>query len=63
VNAARLLIPMPQYYKIGKLVSVFGLKGESFSSIAWEKDRLKGLETIFVEEKKDSFLPFSAESE
>ena len=54
---------MPQYYKIGKLVSVFGLKGESFSSIAWEKDRLKGLETIFVEEKKDSFLPFSAESE
>jgi len=50
---------MPQYYKIGKLVSVFGLKGELILQHSLgKKTALKGLETIFVEEKKDSFLPF-----
>ena len=50
---------MPQYYKIGKLVSVFGLRGEFIlQHNLGKKTALKGLETIFVEEKKDSFLPY-----
>ena len=54
---------MPQYFKIGKLVSVFGLKGELILKHSLgKKTALKGLQTIFVEEKKESFLPYFLKS-
>lgn len=62
--AARLfLFVMPQYFKIGKLVSIFGLQGELvlLHSLG-KKTALKGLEKIFVEDKKGSFLPYFIKS-
>ena len=50
---------MTEYFKIGKIVSVAGLKGEVLlKHTLGKKTSLKGLETIFIEEKKDSFLPY-----
>jgi len=51
------------YRNIGKIVSVFGLKGELIiHHHLGKKTSLKGLEVIFIEEKKDEMLPYFIES-
>lgn len=50
---------MNEYFKIGKLAATFGLEGQLILQHSLgKKTSLKGLETIFIEEKKDSFLPY-----
>jgi 16S rRNA processing protein RimM len=50
---------MSQYFKIGKLVASFGLKGELvLKHSLGKKTTLNGLETIFLEERKDNFMPY-----
>ena len=50
---------MSQYFKIGKLAASFGLKGELvLQHSLGNKTALKGLETIFVEQGKDNFMPY-----
>jgi len=50
---------MNQYFKIGKLAATFGVEGQLILHHSLgKKTSLKGLETIFIEEKKDSFLPY-----
>ncbi|HUZ62068.1 MAG TPA: hypothetical protein VMU83_25055 [Hanamia sp.] len=50
---------MNQYFKIGKLAATFGVDGQLvLEHNLGKKTSLKGLEIIFVEEKKDSFLPY-----
>lgn len=50
---------MTEYFKIGKLVATFGLDGQLvLQHSLGKKTSLKGLEIIFIEEKKDSFLPY-----
>lgn len=52
-----------EYFKIGKFVTVVGLKGELLlKHTLGKKTSLKGLQAIFIEEKKDSFLPWFIES-
>ena len=54
---------MIEYFKIGKLVAVHGLKGELLlKHTLGKKTSLKGLQAIFIEEKKNSFLPWFIES-
>jgi len=54
---------MPEYFKIGKLVAVHGLKGELLlKHELGKKTSLKGLTTIFIEDKKSSFLPWFIEA-
>jgi 16S rRNA processing protein RimM len=54
---------MDNYYKIGKLAATFGLEGQLILQHSLgKKTSLKGLEYIFIEEKKDSFLPYFIES-
>lgn len=54
---------MTEYFIIGKLVAVHGLKGELLLvHELGKKTSLKGLAAIFIEEKKDSFLPWFIES-
>lgn len=54
---------MNQYFKIGKLAATFGVEGQLvLEHNLGKKTSLKGLETIFVEEKKDSFLPYFIKS-
>lgn len=54
---------MIEYFKIGKLVAVHGLQGELLlKHQLGKKTSLKGLQTIFVEEKKNSFLPWFIET-
>ena len=51
------------YFKIGKFVAVHGLKGELLlKHELGKKTSLKGLQAIFIEEKKNSFLPFFIEA-
>jgi 16S rRNA processing protein RimM len=51
-----------QYLKIGKLVAAHGLKGELIlKHQLGKKTSLKGLQTIFIEERKNSFLPWFIE--
>jgi 16S rRNA processing protein RimM len=54
---------MKNYQSIGKLVASFGLKGEIvlLHSLG-KKTSLKGLEVIFIEQKKDELLPYFIES-
>lgn len=53
---------MAEYYRVGKLVAAFGLKGELiFKHTLGKKTSLKGLPAIFVEEKKNSFIPWFIE--
>jgi 16S rRNA processing protein RimM len=50
---------MNQYFKIGKLAATFGVEGQLvLQHSLGKKNQLKDLETIFIEEKKDSFLPY-----
>jgi 16S rRNA processing protein RimM len=53
---------MSQYNSIGKLVATFGVKGEVILShrLGAETD-LQGLETFFIENKKDEMLPYFVE--
>ena len=54
---------MIEYFKIGKLVAVHGLQGELLlKHHLGKKTSLKGLQAIFVEEKKNSFLPWFIEA-
>lgn len=56
-------IPMDQYFKIGKLAASTGLKGELvLQHSLGKKNSFKGLEAIFLEDKKDSFIPYFIES-
>ncbi len=53
---------MPQYFKIGKFAASYGLLGELvLQHSLGKKTTLKGLETIFVEQSKDNFLPYFIE--
>jgi 16S rRNA processing protein RimM len=53
---------LAEYFKIGKFVAVHGLKGELvLKHELGKKTSLKGLQTIFIEEKKDSFIPWFIE--
>lgn len=48
-----------EYFKIGKLVAAFGVKGELILKHSLgKKTSLKGLNAIFIEEKKESFIPW-----
>lgn len=54
---------MKDYFSIGKIAATHGLTGEVVLQHALgEKTDLKGLQTIFFEEKKDNFLPYFIES-
>lgn len=54
---------MDQYINIGKIVAGFGLKGEVILKHALgKKTMLKGIEAIFIEVTKDSYLPYFVES-
>jgi 16S rRNA processing protein RimM len=52
-----------EYFKTGKLVAASGLKGELiFKHELGKKTSLKDLKAIFIEDKKDSFLPWFIET-
>ena len=54
---------MAEYFKIGKLVAVHGLRGEVvLKHELGKKTSLKGLAAVFIEEKKETFLPWFIES-
>jgi 16S rRNA processing protein RimM len=54
---------MANYHSIGKLVATFGVKGEVvLQHHLGKKTSLKGLETIFIEERKDELLPYFIEA-
>ncbi len=54
---------MNEYFKTGKLVAAYGLKGELvFKHSLGKKTSLKGLETIFIEDQKNNFLPYFIQS-
>ncbi|TAN15209.1 MAG: 16S rRNA processing protein RimM [Chitinophagaceae bacterium] len=54
---------MAEYYNTGKIVATYGLHGEM---ILWHKtgkaDAFKEVPAIFIEDKKDSFIPYFIES-
>ncbi len=53
---------MNEYFKIGKLVSAFALTGEIILEHSLgKKTSLRGVEAIFLEEGKESFLPYFVE--
>ncbi|RAJ04268.1 16S rRNA processing protein RimM [Chitinophaga skermanii] len=50
---------MNNYFSIGKLTAAFGINGEVvLKHSLGKKTSLKGVEAIFVEEKKNSFIPY-----
>ena len=50
---------MTEYFKIGKLAGTFGVKGELvLQHKLGKKTALKGLNAIFLEERKESFIPW-----
>ena len=52
-----------QYFKAGKLVAVHGLKGELIlKHELGKKTTLKDLKAIFIEDRRDSFLPWFIET-
>jgi len=54
---------MKNYRSIGKIVSSFGLKGEVILlHQLGKKTSLKGLEVLFIEQKKDEMLPYFIKS-
>jgi len=60
---APLLSMATNYRNIGKLVAVFGLQGELvLLHRLGRKTSLKGLKTLFLEERKDEMLPWFIES-
>src|SRR5690348_6709266 len=62
VSGQALFARMPNYFNIGKIVAAFGLGGEvilqhKLSAAA----PLKDVKVLFIEEKKNSFLPWFIE--
>ncbi|HVS97949.1 MAG TPA: ribosome maturation factor RimM [Puia sp.] len=54
---------MENFRNIGRLVAVHGLQGEMvLKHSLGKKSELKGLKTLFLEEKKDELLPWFIES-
>jgi 16S rRNA processing protein RimM len=54
---------MTEYFKIGKFVGTFGIKGDLvLKHNLGKKTSLKGLKTIFIEERKESFIPWFIEN-
>ena len=54
---------MEDYFSIGKITATHGLTGEVVVKHALgKKTDFKGLQTIFIEEKKGSFLPYFIEA-
>jgi len=50
---------MTEYFKIGKIVAGHGFKGDLIlKHNLGKKTSLKGLEKIFLEESRDSFIPY-----
>lgn len=50
---------MDEYFKIGKIIGVHGLKGDLvLKHVLGKKTSLKGLQAIFIQDKKDSFFPW-----
>jgi len=50
---------MNNYFKIGKIAATFGVEGQLvLEHNLGKKTSLKGLENIFIEQNKDSFLPY-----
>jgi 16S rRNA processing protein RimM len=53
---------MIEYFRIGKFVAGFGLKGELvLKHNLGKKSSLKDLKALFVEERKESFIPWFIE--
>ena len=53
---------MSQYFKIGKFAASHGLSGDLvLVHSLGKKTALNGLETLFIEEGKDSFMPYFIE--
>ncbi len=58
-----LAADMNEYINIGKLVATFGVKGEVILKHALgKKTTLKGVEAIFIEQQKNSYLPYFVQS-
>jgi 16S rRNA processing protein RimM len=58
-----LAFSMSHYFKIGKLAASTGLKGELvLQHSLGKKTSLKGLQAIFLEERKNSFIPYFIQS-
>jgi 16S rRNA processing protein RimM len=54
---------MVEYFKAGKFVATFGLKGELvLQHNLGKKTSLKGLKALFIEERKESFIPWFVEA-
>ncbi|HEX3024194.1 MAG TPA: hypothetical protein VHP12_03195, partial [Chitinophagaceae bacterium] len=54
---------MNEYINIGKIVATFGVKGEVILKHALgKKTTLKGIEAIFIEQQKNSYLPYFVQS-
>ncbi|MBA2249788.1 MAG: 16S rRNA processing protein RimM [Chitinophagaceae bacterium] len=54
---------MDNYFKIGRLVATFGLSGEVvLQHSLGKRTSLKGLESVFIEESNDSYIPYFIES-
>lgn len=54
---------MADYFNIGKFVGTFGLQGELvLKHNLGKKTSLKGLQAVFIEEKKGSFIPWFLQS-
>ncbi len=54
---------MTNYFKIGKFAGTFGLEGQLvLEHSLGKKTSLSKLENIFIEQNKDSFLPYFIES-
>lgn len=54
---------MTNYCSIGKLVATFGVQGDLIlKHHLGKKTALKGLETLFIEDKKDELLPYFVET-
>jgi 16S rRNA processing protein RimM len=50
---------MSEYFKTGKLVASYGLKGELvFKHHLGQRTALKGLEAIFIATENDNFIPY-----
>src|SRR5215468_10232743 len=50
---------MAEYFKLGKFVAVHGLKGELvLKHELRKKTSLKGIRNVFIEQAKNSFLPW-----
>jgi len=50
---------MNEYFKIGKFVSTFGVNGQLILQHSLgKKTSFKGMESLFIEDMKDSFLPY-----